>query len=486
MKKRQNHTQRFSTFLSFSGAKERLTPTQWLVDSSLERSINQKLQEYPERTTEEWALHFLIILQSSSSILSTDHSNHVRTLVEKHLSAYLQEVCYQSAQKLQRQFQSVQYKYSLTDLFQIGNLLVNQPLKLFRSFDPTYPNSSLESYASTAIYRFIGNTIYAQDLEAKREKFSDYGLLRDLSQKELKEALAFSGLEISQIEPHCFAKYCYNAVCQPQARQSSRKLDAPSQEELVQIATCYNQQSSSAMVQIVDAEGVQAMLSTCIRAAREYRTNRVQTLLSDDVISDPMLTPWESAIQIEEREQVKSLVSQVFTTIPEMGQVLLKLWLGLNLTQSEIATILGQKYPELQKQYQVARHLGKYNRHLLKEFLTLCQQLNPSLPLQDDKAIELIQASLADCLQLHCRQLVYAELDRLTQRYSNEDEFAIVAALIQVEQAYEASQSIDSRLVLIQAFEHQLEQDLTLLPGSFSFVTRKIVEAISEWLDYVS
>lgn len=487
MKKRQEHVQRFSTFLSFSVAKERLTPTYWIADSNLERSIKQKIQEHPERTAEEWALHFLIVLQSSPAP-TTVHSIRERTLAEKHLSAYLQEVCYRSAQKLQRQFQSVQYKYTLPDLFQIGNILVNQPTKLFRSFNLTYKDGSLESYASTAIHRFIGNTIYTQDLEAKREKFSDYGLLRDLSQKELREALAFSSIATVQIELHCFARSCYSAVCQPQAKQSSRKLEAPSQEDLVQVAACYNHQFSqlTTVAQLADANAIQAMLSTCIRAAREYRTNRVQSLLSDDVISDPMLTPWESAIQIEEREQVNALVAQVFATIPETGQTLLKLWLGLNLTQSEIAAVLKQKYPELQKQYQVARHLSKYNRHSLKEFLQQCRQLNPNLPLHDDKEIERIQESLAECLRLHCKRLVYADLERLSQQYGNEDELGIVANSIRVEQAAQASQCVDSNLVLIQAFEHQLEQNLSLLPGSFGSVSKKIVEAVSDWLDYVS
>lgn len=490
MKKRQNHVQRFSTFLSFSETKERLTLTRWAVKPGLERSIEQHVQEHPEQTAEAYALHFLTVLQSNSNshspVTTQQLSIDEQATAEKHLSAYLQEVCYQSAQRLQRQFQSVQYKYSLADLFQIGNLLVNQPTKLFRSFQSTYQYSSLESYASTAIYRFIGNTIYAQDIEAKREKFSDYGLLKDLSHKELKEALAFSGIETSQIDAHCFARYCYSAVCQPQTKHNSRKLEAPSQEDLAHIAACYNHQYNQlvAATQLTDAYTIQVMLSACIRAAREYRTNRVLTLLSDDVISDPMPTPWESAIQIEEREQVKSLVSQLFATIPEVGQTLLKLWLGLNLTQSEIATVLKHRYPELQKQYQVARQLSKYNRQSLKEFLQQCQQLNPNLALQDDKAIELIQESLNECLQLHCRRLVYTDLEQFIQQYGSEGELSILADLFNVEQrrAKQTNQPAASIHDFIRAFENQLEQDLNLLPGALEFVNAKIVRVVIEWL----
>ncbi|MEH2141133.1 hypothetical protein [Nostoc sp.] len=41
---------------------------------------------------------------------------------------------------------------------------------------------------------------------------------------------------------------------------------------------------------------------------------------------------------------------------------MLILWLGLNLTQTEMAVVLKNKYPEIQKQYQVARQLARYSR----------------------------------------------------------------------------------------------------------------------------
>lgn len=245
-------------------------------------------------------------------------------LAEKHLSAYLQEVCYQAAQKIQRQFQSIQRKYSLADSFQIGNLLVNQPAKLFRSFKTDYQYSRLESYAKTAIFRFIGNTIYTQDIEAKREKFSNYGLLRDLNNKELKEAL----------------------------------------------------------------------------------------------------------------------VSQ-----------------GIQTRHPEIATVLKHQYPELQKQYQIARQLGKHHRNLLKlkELLQQCHQFNPDLSLRDDKATELIQKSLEDCLQSHCKRLMYDSLKQFAQ------------------------QSHAETLDFVQAFETHLESDLDLSPKPLRSFNSKILAVIDEW-----
>lgn len=453
MKKRQSVVEQFSTFLSFSDGAKGFAP-KWVVEPRLKSAIEQQIQAYPDKTVEEWALGFLEILQTETVQSASAQ------YAEKYLSAYLQEVCYQSAKKVQQQFQSIRYQYSIADLFQIGNLFVSQPAKLFRNFQSSYSKTRLESYAKTAIFRFIGNTIYAQDIEAKREKFSDYGLLRDLSHKELKEALAAAGIHPGQIEAYCLTRHCYREVCQPQTRMSNQRLEPPNSDELIQIASYYNQQHDQLMPPIAsNPESIQTMLLTCIQAARDYRTQRVMTLDRDDVISDSVPTPWESIIQLEEKEQAEALVSQLFLTIPEVGQTLFKLWLGLNLTQAEIATVLKPQYPELQKQYQIARQLSRYNRNLLKDFLSQCQHLNPNLSLADDSAIALIQSALSDCLQSHCKRQIYKHLEQF-----NSSDWA----------------DITYQPALLREFKGQLAQDLVLHPGSLETVNQKIMSVISE------
>lgn len=449
MKKRQSAVQKFSTFLSFSDTSP---TTEWITVLSLERALQSQLQHEPAAEAETWALHFLRDLQAGAATRES-------FIAEKYLSAYLQEACYQAAQKVQRQFRSIQYKYTSKDLFQIGNLLVSQPAKLFRSYQSDYQSTSLESYARTAIFRFIGNVIYTQDIEAKREKFSDYGLLKDLSNKELKEALIAQGISASQIGSYCLARYCYSVVFQPQVRQGSRTLTPPSQGDLIQIATCYNQQNAQLGLSpdLKDGIAIQAMLSTCIQAARQYRSQRIFPIENNDLISDLMPSPWDRVIALETRERVESLVAELFATIPAMGQTLLKLRLGLNLTQAEIAIALQRRYLELQQQYQVARQLGKQNRNLLKAFLQQCQRLNPDLSLQDDAAISLLQESLHECLQAYCQRSVYLDLEQLAQRYDNQDR-AIVSALV-----------------------GKLEADLDLPPGCLEFAYQKIANTVDDW-----
>lgn len=454
MKKRQSVVEQFSTFLRFSEGSKGFA-LNWVVEPRLKSTIEQQIQAHPDKTAEEWALNFLRILQTETAQSSSAQ------YAEKYLSAYLQEACYQSAKKVQQQFQSIRYQYSIADLFQIGNLFVSQPAKLFRSFQSGYSQTRLESYAKTAIFRFIGNTIYAQDVEAKREKFSDYGLLRDLSNKELKEALAAFGTRTSQIEAYCLARHCYREICQPQTRISAQRLEPPTQDELTHITSYYNQQHDRLTLPSAPkaSETIQTMLLTCIQAARDYRAQRVITLDRDDVISDSAPTPWESVIQLEEREQAEALVSRLFMTIPEVGQTLFKLRLGLDLTQTEIATVLKPQYPKLQKQYQVARQLSRYSQNFLKDFLQQCQQINPNLSSSDDSAISLIQSTLNDCLQSYCKQQVYKHLEQF-----HESEWIDIA----------------KQPALLHAFNGQLAQDLLLRPESLETVDQKIMGVISQ------
>lgn len=50
------------------------------------------------------------------------------------------------------------------------------------SLDRSFRNKQL------LLVQFIHQAIYVQDVEAKREKLSDYAFLRDLNPQELKEA----------------------------------------------------------------------------------------------------------------------------------------------------------------------------------------------------------------------------------------------------------------------------------------------------------
>ncbi len=460
MKKRINIVQSFSTFLSFSASFQKLT-CQWVVETKLERNIQKKLQMYPGQAPEFWVRHFLEVIQDLSHNATRDASENKQKLVaQEHLSAYLQEACYWAAYQIHNKFSSINCKYSLEDLFQIGSLFVSVPGKL-KNFNVKY-QYSLENYAKVAIFRFIKNEIYSQNIESKQEKYSDYGLLKDLSNKELKEALALQGININQFDSYCLAKQCFDIICHPQQRQGNCKLEPPKHSDLIQIVDLYNQRINKLKLleTSVDINKIQKMLSTCILAARHYRTKRVLPLQNNEIFSEGIPTPWNTLIQIEEREQIESIIENIFIDIPDVGQTIFKLWLGLDITQTEITTVLKSNYPELLHQYQVARKLSKYNRDILKSFVQRWNQLNPEI-LLNEKNIETLHENLNECLQAYCKRLLYVEFQQL-----NNQEYY----------------KINSTLVL--AFQHKLECSLNLNYDSLQSVNTKISSFIDEYLRF--
>jgi hypothetical protein len=145
-----------------------------------------------EAQADFWARYFLKIAKEIAPIpdikIEENTSQFLLSsgMAGKHLSAYLQEACLWTAQTLYRKFVFLRHKYSLEEYFQIGNSAASPPTKILRNFNFEYSHTNIEGYARTAIIRAVKNQIYQQDVEAKRTKFSDYALLKDLSNKQLK------------------------------------------------------------------------------------------------------------------------------------------------------------------------------------------------------------------------------------------------------------------------------------------------------------
>lgn len=375
MKKRENIIEQFSTFLSFVNANSDNNLV-WQTDPELERYIKNLVVTEPQANKEFWARYFLQIIRVSNSQTEISQaserinknkgkfplSSSSEFIAGRHLSAYLQEACLWASQKSYQRFKFMRHKYPLEEYFQIANAAANPPGKLLNNFHVEYLQTNVEGYARTALVRFISNTIYRQDIEAKREKISDYGLLKDLSHKELKEALVFHGINQNKIKSHCLAWQCFDEIYQPNQTQLKSRIKSPTPTQIAQITSYYNQrQNQLTFWAIADEEKTQEMLSTCIQAARDYRTKRFLPLEEYDNISDICPTPLDTLIQEETWQQVQSVVSRLFLNMPEEGQIIFQLWLGLNLTQTEIVAVLNLKYPQLQKQYQVARQIARYN-----------------------------------------------------------------------------------------------------------------------------
>ncbi|MEH2227257.1 sigma-70 family RNA polymerase sigma factor [Nostoc sp.] len=512
MKKREGIIQQFSSFLSLRNDHKNCNFV-WQVDVDLERDISSLTQLEPDAKEEYWARYFLKILREVSpqellkicsqtenkqklnvSTSSAEKISKSSSRAEKHLSAYLQEACLWAARKSYQRFKFIQHKYPLEEYFQIANSAIFPPAKLFKSFDFERSQSNIEGYAKTAVVRFISNTIYQKDLEGKREKFSNYGLLKDLTKKEMQEALTIKGINQNRINSYCLAWQCLDEIYQPNQRQGSRTLETPSAECFQAIASLYNERCNQ--LEFIEApvskDRIQEILEICIQAARDYRTKSFLPLENYENLTDSRYTALDNLVQEEEWQQVSSLISNLFSTISETSQIMLILWLGLNLTQSEMAVVLKNKYPELQKQYQVARQLARYNKILLKDFIKESQNIYPEICLNDEKDIELIKESLDECLQSHCQKICKSALDKITQKWQIEGKTSVLELGLTDQEKIDKKLNVANLKVslsrnevnenLIEAFMYQLEIDMGLPKNSLVVVSNKLADFVDEWL----
>ncbi|MFM6454895.1 MAG: hypothetical protein ACKPH7_24180, partial [Planktothrix sp.] len=497
MNKRDNIIQKFSTFLGFGDRK-----AIWQADPQLERRMKSLVESDPEAKAEFWAKYFLKMFRDLSqegcpkftdfdntklytytdSITAT-HSKALEIpslIIARHLSAYLQEACLWAAQKSYLKYKLIRYKYPLEEYFQIASSFTHLPAKLFKSFNLDHPRSNIEGYARTVLFRLIRDQLYQQDLEVKREKFSDYGLLRVLNAKELKESLLSHGIQQSKLDLYQIVWQYFNEIYPHQREGYNCNLEFDNREILTQIAEFYNQRINQLNLseKVAQEDTIQAMLASCIKAARNYRTKQFIPLEEYDNLSDPNPTPLEIVIQQEETQQIQLIISKLFATLPQVGKIILILWQGLELTQSEIATVVKSQYPELQKQYQVARQLARYTKTILKQFVIEWNQVNPSQAIQDEQSLEIIKEALDECLHLHCQQLVTSILQNAIHEMSQGDQLLVFTSKINTicDEVSRVKQTLINRFIC------NLEVELNLNKNALSLVNHKISNFVEQGL----
>ncbi len=474
MQKRQNLVDKFSRFICFTDNSSHIQLS-WKTDVELENNMKSKIEVDSEAKENFWAQYFLriLLIESPSTNQSALNGNSERSLsiANKHLSAYLQEACLKAAKDISQELNYIRHKYSLEEYFQIANIAASRPSSIFKNFNFEREQINIQAYAITAFKRFIRNYIYQQDLEARRTRFSGYGLLKYLSAGELTEALTAQSLYTQKVVLFRLTWQCFCDIYQTKSNTSNRAR-IPSEKEFIAIANYYNQRCSQLNLDDVPASQttVQERLAICINAVKKYR-NRQYLYFEEDYynISDPTPSKLDLLIRSEECQQVIDIIDKIFTDIPELGQILFKLWQGLGLTQTEIANLLKDKHPEIQKQYQVARHLKRYTRKILKEFALIWNETDSEILLNDEKDIERIKIDLDSCLQLHCRRLIFSILDKINQSFNDKEQEKIF-------------RKVNSKNKLLASFQHYLETNLCLEVNSLYVVNYKLNDILDEWI----
>jgi RNA polymerase sigma factor (sigma-70 family) len=379
----------FSTFLQFEDDRAQ----KWVSDPRLNRNMARSLQAEPESSETFWQVYWWQRYDRASS--STTHSPTSLQAVA-HLSAYLQETCFWSVQRVMPRIGSIAVKIS--DCFQVA---IGDLPRLLQSFDASRPYS-LKTYANTV----FGNTLRDYLRQRREVDFcSDWGLLLKISRKRLRESLQINRFDSATSDRYELAWKCLTAHHCLQKSPKLRGLTAPDAETWSAIVQMYNRDRQQIPHRTTDATAVdlEQWLLDAAQKVRRYLYPPVSSLnqkrgeagdreWQDDLSAGdetPMtqLLEWEA--QDERQAQAQQMVTVLKSAIAQLdptAQRLLKFYYQERLTQQLIAQKL-----ELQ-QYSVSRHLTRTRATLLKTIVAWSQNtlhISPTSEMIDATSIRL-------------------------------------------------------------------------------------------------
>ena len=374
MQPRRTVTELFSTFVGFEGDRFQ----RWLTEPALRRNLRRHCGEdsadsaidhaavevtQADRTTQEfWVLTWHRLWEASVE-------SQGQRLAQGHLTAYLQETCYWTAQHTARQLQGVQY--GVADCFQLAIAAVPTLLK---GYSPAQ-GASLATYARLCFGNTLRDRLRQQQEVTSR---SDWGLLRKTSQKQITEALQGAGLSPEQITAHRLAWMAYK-TCWAGSTAATRQLTAPDGTTWEAIAAFCNGQRPVDSPPVT-ATTVEQWLRATAQALRRLLHPAVMSLnvpkfddggeWQDDLPAAGD-TPWGQLIrqeEVQERRRQRELVGEqlrgAIAALPKADQQLLRLYYDQHSTQQQIAEQLQVK------QYTVSRRLSRVRDTLLLDLAT--------------------------------------------------------------------------------------------------------------------
>jgi RNA polymerase sigma factor (sigma-70 family) len=371
MRSRQSILEIFSTFLCF----EDDLATRWIVDGRLRRSIQTCLGSSREAEVSPrfWALYWHQIWQAAAN---ADRPSPPGIIAASHLTAYLQEVCYWSAQKLAADLSK---KQLISDFFQIAIIKIDRVIKGFKADRGT----ELKSYASLAFTNAIKDTLRQRQ---EVEICTDWALLHKVSHKRSIEALQQLGLNPDKIAIYILAWECFKTIYAPTSGQGLRKLDKPDLETLTAIADLFNHERGSlghapacdgaTIFQWLTTFGaaVRSFLYPTIVSASQPKSASDNSEFLDDfelTFQDSLLTQTidreDEIDRADQRSQLQKILLRALVKFNVEAQRLLQMYYGQGLTQKEIASQLETK------QYTVSRRLTNVREALLTALCTWSQ-----------------------------------------------------------------------------------------------------------------
>ncbi|NER27595.1 MAG: hypothetical protein F6J89_08155 [Symploca sp. SIO1C4] len=490
-------------------------------DPTLKVLIEDLVESDPDASEEDWIRSFLKGLITSIENHYTLLFGNVNTSVtfthiifsyfcQKLIFSYLQLICFYAARQISDKLKkspSIGSQYPLEECFLIACEATVNPAKLFKKFNLNL-DCPFHRYARTSLCNIIQNRV-VRDLKLKSVKFSDNGLLRQLSKRQLKIALKEYGINSKDIEIHDLAwqlfkdsfEEFYPPISSDGGRANKLSTIPLSDQQLEQIATRYNQQLQRLAIetQPVTGQDIKKLLATCVQAARASQNQRWIPLEDHGEIQDVESNTFANLIKTERRQeliQVKETILQEFKSLDKPAQQCLMLWLGLEVNQSDLMVFL-----RVEKQYQVSRQLQRYQKNILKAVTQSYAQAYLSRTLTAKEINEICKDKLDDIkeyLTIYSRDFFSQILDRiflelisseersiLIQVFNHSDEYTQVQA--RHEKSSTSNPELRSRFLEIkhkaqQRFRSVLEEQMHIHVVQNSSLEKCLTNFVDKWL----
>lgn len=400
MRSRQGIIELFTTFLELEADRA----TGWATDARLRRSMVNCQASLPQPETSEnfWISYWYKQWQNSLQ-------NPAQSLGKQHLIAYLQEVCYWSAQKVaQKAAQGTSSgQYSLSDCFQMAIMRVDKVLKGFKP-DVGF---NLKNYGSVVFSCELKEILRSQH---EIEICTNWRLLRKLSHKRLVESLQNAGYGADMIPSYILAWRCYMELYAPEQPTGTRRLPKPDEATWKGISQLYNLERHTQLSvpgKESSSETVEKWLVTCAKAVRSYlypnmtsinaatnadSTGELQDILpqlqQESLLTEMIAVEEKNERQLQ-REQISDFIVRAIEELDSEAQKIIQLYYSQELNQQQIAKELEMK------QYTVSRRLSKTKDTLLLKLATWCQEsMHISL---NSSVLDYISTLLEEWLQNH-------------------------------------------------------------------------------------
>jgi hypothetical protein len=493
---------RFSLYFSLNDCK--YSPENRLVavcDPTLKKLITCLVESEPDNSEEEWARLFLknaiaasnlyqFLLSTRACICSFSLLILLLKLCQQLVVSYLQLICFYAAKEVSNQLKrspNLQLHYPLEDCFAIATERSLKPAKLLKSFNfnAGFP---LHAYARKALSRTIKNQI-VQEVKSKSIKLSDWGILMSFSPKQLETGLLNYGITQASIPTY---RLVWQALKEIDSSVNNKERDCKANpkshriyvdgktilnsEQIKQIVNYYQQQQqrlSLTLESITKLAQIEKILAICIAAARNSHQKKFISLEDSSQLEQMAISYDDSLLQREKKSEVnqlKSIIQQKFSDLEIAGQKCLLLWLGLDINQQDLTSLL-----ELTKQYQVTRQFQRYQRILLKEIIEVYNRLDSKVVV-DEAQFDYLKDYLHQYCQIYFSDLLIETIQ--TKLTKTKKQLLIKGIIMPSEKQHS---SVKNELTAL--FKAAIEASLKIQLQGLKSAPLKLTKFIDKWLD---